>query len=98
MNAQHFDAFIDLVPGYDTLFVPLVFYEQRALDAMYAFLKNGTPLPPAQVVRTTPRGGTSGAAPAITSANVPNFTNTPAAGDRISVTVSGGTTTVSVPN
>lgn len=98
MNAQHFDAFIDLVPGYDTLFVPLVFYEQRALDAMYAFLKNGTPLPPSQVVRTTPRGGTSGAAPAITSANVPNFTNTPAAGDRISVTVSGGTTTVSVPN
>jgi len=98
MNAQHFDGFIDLVPGYDTLFVPLVLYEQRALDAMYAFLKNGTPLPPSQVVRTTPRGGTAGAAPAITSANVPNFTTAPAAGDRISVTVSGGVATVSVPN
>ncbi|GCB03158.1 3-hydroxybutyrate oligomer hydrolase family protein [Ralstonia sp. SET104] len=98
MNAQHFDGFIDLVPGYDTLFVPLVLYEQRALDALYANLKSGTPLPPSQVVRTTPRGGTPGAAPAISATNVPNFTNTPAAGDRISVTVAGGTTTVSVPN
>jgi hydroxybutyrate-dimer hydrolase len=98
MNAQHFDGFIDLVPGYDTLFVPLVLYEQRALDAMYANLKNGTPLPPSQVVRTTPRGGTPGAAPAINAANVPNFTGTPAAGDRISVSVSGGVATVSVPN
>jgi hydroxybutyrate-dimer hydrolase len=98
MNAQHFDGFIDLVPGYDTLFVPLVVYEQRALDAVYANLKNGTPLPPSQVVRTVPRGGTAGAAPAITAANVPNFTTTPAAGDRISVSVSGGVATVSVPN
>lgn len=98
MNAQHFDGFIDLVPGYDTLFVPLVLYEQRALDAMYAFLKNGTPLPPSQVVRTTPRGGTPGAAPAISATNVPNFTSTPAASDRISVSVSGGVATVSVPN
>lgn len=98
MNAQHFDGFIDLVPGYDTLFVPLVLYEQRALDAVYANLKNGTPLPPSQVVRTTPRGGTAGAAPAITAANVPNFTMTPTAGDGISVSVSGGVATVSVPN
>ena len=98
MNAQHFDGFIDLVPGYDTLFVPLVLYEQRALDAMYANLKNGTPLPPSQVVRTTPRGGTPGAAPAINAANLPNFTSTPAAGNRISVSVSGGVATVSVPN
>ena len=97
-NAQHFDGFIDVVPGYDTLFVPLVLYEQRALDAVYANLKNGTPLPPSQVVRTTPRGGTAGAAPAISAANVPSFTNTPAAADRISVSVSGGVATVSVPN
>ena len=97
-NAQHFDGFIDLVPGYDTLFVPLVLYEQRALDAVYANLKNGTPLPPSQVVRTTPRGGTAGSAPAIAATNVPNFTNTPAVADRISVSVSGGVATVSVPN
>jgi hydroxybutyrate-dimer hydrolase len=98
MNAQHFDGFIDLVPGYDTLFVPLVVYEQRALDAVYANLKNGTPLPPSQVVRTTARGGTAGSAPPITSANVPNFTMTPAAADRISVNVTAGVATVSVPN
>ena len=97
-NAQHFDGFIDLLPGYDSLFVPLAVYEQRALDAVYANLRSGTPLPPSQVVRTTPRGGVAGAAPPITAANVPNFTMTPAAGDRIQVSVSGGVATVSVPN
>ncbi len=97
-NAQHFDGFIDLLPGYDSLFVPLAVYEQRALDAVYANLRSGTPLPPSQVVRTTPRGGAAGAAPPITAANVPNFTMTPAAGDRIQVSVSGGVATVSVPN
>ena len=45
-------------------------------------------LPPSQVVRTTPRGGSPGAAPAITAANVPNIAATPAAADTI--TVSGG--------
>jgi hydroxybutyrate-dimer hydrolase len=36
------------------------------------------------VVRTTPRGGTAGAAPAITAANVPAIAASPAASDRIS--------------
>ena len=45
-----------------------------------------------------PRGGAAGAALLITAANVPNFTMTPAAGDRIQVSVSGGVATVSVPN
>jgi hypothetical protein len=34
-------------------------------------------------VRTTPRGGTPGAAPPITTANVPDISNAPAAGDQI---------------
>jgi hydroxybutyrate-dimer hydrolase len=38
---------------------------------MYNHLKTGAALPPSQVVRTVPRGGTPGAAPAITTANVP---------------------------
>ena len=69
-NAQHFDAFIDnpATPGYDTRVVPLHVYFNRAMDAMYDHLKNGAPLPGSQVVRTTPRGGTAGAAPAITAA------------------------------
>ena len=63
-NAQHFDAFLGF-PGYDTRYVPLHVYFNRALDAMYSHLTQGTALPPSQVVRTTPRGGAS-PAPAIT--------------------------------
>ena len=84
-NAQHFDAFIDnpAVPGYDALYVPLHYYFVQAMDRMYATLTSGAPLPPPQVVRTTPRGGTFGAAPALTAANVPPISNDPAPGDRI---------------
>ena len=62
-NAQHFDAFIDnaALPGYDARLVPLHYYFLQAMDRMYANLTTGAPLPPSQVVRTTPRGGTPGA-------------------------------------
>jgi hydroxybutyrate-dimer hydrolase len=82
-NAQHFDAFLSF-PGFDTRYIPMHTYFNRAMDAMYAHLKNGTALPPSQVVRTTVRGGTPGAAPAITATNVPAIAATPAAGDVIS--------------
>ena len=93
-NAQHFDT---LIPqsGLDTRFVPLHLYFNRSMDAMYDHLTTGTALPPSQVVRTTPRGGTPGAAPAITAANVPNFVAAPAAGDRIDFV---GSSTLSVPD
>jgi hydroxybutyrate-dimer hydrolase len=87
-NAQHFDAFIGLptiLPGYDSRFVPLHVYLNRALDAMYAHLSQGAALPPSQVVRTVPRGGTPGQAPAITAANVPPISAAPAAGNLITV-------------
>jgi hydroxybutyrate-dimer hydrolase len=95
-NAQHFDTFIDnaAVPGYDSLFVPLHYYFIKAMDAMYAKLKSKTPLPPSQVVRTVPRGGTPGAAPAITAANVPPISAAPAAADQITFS----NNTVTVPN
>lgn len=96
-NAQHFDGFIGLpavLPGYDTRYVPLHVYLNRALDAMYAHLKSGTALPPSQVVRTLPRGGTPGAAPALTAANVPPIAATPAAADAIGF----AGTTLSVPD
>lgn len=92
-NAQHFDAFLPQA-GFDTRFVPLHVYFNRSMDAMYAHLTAGAALPPSQVVRTTPRGGTPGAAPAITPVNVPAFVGAPAAGDAI--TFSG--TTLQVPN
>jgi len=87
-NAQHFDSFIGLptvLPGYDTRYIPLHVYLNRALDAMYDHLKSGKPLPASQVVRTVPRGGTPGAAPAITTAHVPPMLTTPAASDAIAI-------------
>ncbi|HMV18091.1 MAG TPA: 3-hydroxybutyrate oligomer hydrolase family protein [Rhodocyclaceae bacterium] len=96
-NAQHFDAFIDnnaAVAGYDTRLVPLHVYFNRAMDLMYAYLKTGAALPASQVIRTTPRGGTAGAAPAISATNVPAIATTPAAGDTI--TYSSGT--LSIPD
>lgn len=87
-NAQHFDAFIGnpALAGYDTRFVPLHRYFNQAMDLVWNNLRNGTPLPPSQVVRTTPRGGAAGAAPAITTANVPPISQNPAAGDLITFT------------
>jgi hydroxybutyrate-dimer hydrolase len=84
-NAQHFDSFITLSAflGYDARFIPLHVYFNRAMDAMWSHLKNGTPLPPSQVVRTVPRGGTPGAAPALTSANVPPIAALPDAANAI---------------
>ena len=84
-NAQHFDAFIDnaAAPGYDSRAVPLHRYLNQALDIMWNHLRSNAAIPPSQVVRTTPRGGTPGSAPAITAANVPSIAATPAAGDAI---------------
>ena len=82
VNAQHFDAFLPF-GGFDTRFVPLHTYFNQAMDAMYAHLKNGAALPASQVVRTTPRGGVPGAAPALTAANVPPFVNAPAVANQI---------------
>ena len=92
-NAQHFDSFLTF-SGFDTRFVPLHTYFVQAMDVMYAHLKNGTSLPPSQVVRTTPRGGLPGAAPAITASQVPPFSTTPAAAN----TIGFAGTSLSVPN
>jgi hydroxybutyrate-dimer hydrolase len=84
-NAQHFDAFIDnpALPGYDTAFVPLHHYFIQAMDRMWAALTANAPLPPSQLVRTTPRGGTPGQAPPITPGNLPPISPTPSAADLI---------------
>jgi hydroxybutyrate-dimer hydrolase len=92
-NAQHFDSF-NAFSGFDTRYVPLHTYFVHAMNAMYASLKDGKALPVSQVVRTTPRGGVPGAAPAITAANVPGIAAAPAVADQI---VFSGTS-LSVPN
>ncbi|MBN3787715.1 D-(-)-3-hydroxybutyrate oligomer hydrolase [Burkholderia sp. Ac-20353] len=75
-NGQHFDAFLP-VAGFDTRFVPVHYYDLQALNLMWRHLKNGVPLPPSQVIRTVPRGGTPGAAPALTGANLPPISTAP---------------------
>ena len=52
----------------------------QALDLMLDHLRNGTPLPPSQVVRTTRRGA---GAPPLTAANIPDIAWNPAPGDAI---------------
>jgi hydroxybutyrate-dimer hydrolase len=89
-NAQHFETFLQL-PGYGDRLVPLHVYFNRALDAMYAHLANGTALPPSQLVRTTPRGSL---ATPITPANVPPISANPPAGDRITY----GNNTLTIPD
>ena len=78
-NAHHLDAF-NVFPGFSERFVPLHHYLFEALDLMYEHLRNGTPLPPSQVVRAVPRGDGS---PPLTLANVPEIDPAPAVSDRI---------------
>ena len=80
-NAQHFDSFLGFGPllGYDTRFVPLHYYFNQAMDAMYAHLRNQKPLPDSQVIRTTPRAAGS----TLTSTNLPAIAQAAAAGNRI---------------
>ena len=79
-NAQHFDAFLPF-GGFDTRFVPLASCTSSGRwTRCTPSLKNGTALPPSQVVRATPRGGVPGAAPAITAANVPPISAAPLGG------------------
>ena len=81
-NAEHFGF---SMPGFDTRFIPLAYYNLRALDRMWATLTTGAPLPDSQIVRTRPRGGNPGAAPGLTLENVPPLATTPRAADRIRV-------------
>ncbi|MFM0175155.1 D-(-)-3-hydroxybutyrate oligomer hydrolase [Paraburkholderia sediminicola] len=91
-NAQHFDAFLG-VAGFDSRFIPLHYYNLQALNLMWSHLKSGTPLPPSQVIHTIPRGGAAGAAPALTTANLPAIAASPGIN---AITVTNGA--VNVPN
>lgn len=92
-NANHFDSFSNALP---TSVVPLHVYLFRALDAVYANLRNpaGAPLPPSQVVRTTTRA--SNAVP-ITVANLPPIAAS-AGANAITAAGAVGNATVDVPN
>jgi hydroxybutyrate-dimer hydrolase len=72
-NAHHLDTF-NQFPGYNADFIPLHRYFLQAMDLMFDHLRHGRPLPPSQVVHTTPRGP---GAPPITLANVPPIVDSP---------------------
>jgi len=78
-NAHHLDSFNQFA-GYNDKYIPLHRYFNQAMDLMYAHLRQGRPLPPSQVVHTTPRGP---GAPPITAANVPPIAESPPASARI---------------
>ncbi|TDN63812.1 D-(-)-3-hydroxybutyrate oligomer hydrolase [Paraburkholderia sp. BL10I2N1] len=75
-NGQHFDAFLG-VSGFDSRFVPVHYYNIQALNLMWSHLKNGTPLPPSQVIRTVPRGVTASGVPELSVANLPAIVANP---------------------
>jgi hydroxybutyrate-dimer hydrolase len=81
-NAHHLDSFNQFA-GYNAMFIPLHRYFIQAMDLMYAHLRHGQPLPPSQVVHTTPRGP---GAPPITAANVPPIAAAPPPSARITFT------------
>jgi hydroxybutyrate-dimer hydrolase len=88
-RAHHLD-FLNLFQGFNSRYIPLIYYFIQALDLLYDHLRNGTPLPPHQVVRTTPRGiSEDGSVPDITRENMPGISANPAEKDRI--TIANGT-------
>ena len=81
-NAQHLDSFNQFA-GYNALLIPLHRYFIQAMDLMYDHLRSGRPLPPSQVVHTTPRGA---GAPQIMAVNVPPIVDAPPSGALITFT------------
>lgn len=87
-HGQHFDAFLadaanGGVHGYENLFVPMHRYFVQGMDLLWVTLTAGAPLPPSQVVRTVPRGGTTTPAPAISASCVPPIAAEPDAANAI---------------
>ena len=82
LNAQHLDA-LNAFPGFNNRFVPIQFYLRQSFDLMFDHLTTNAPLPPSQVVRTTPRGVVDGLVPVISAANVPSISASPAASEAI---------------
>jgi hydroxybutyrate-dimer hydrolase len=83
-TGQHFDAFVSslFLGPTGVQFSPLHYYFVLAMDAMYAHLTMGAPLPPSQVVRPIPRGSAiynAGNVPTL----LPPLSNSPVSGDRI---------------
>jgi hydroxybutyrate-dimer hydrolase len=92
-NAHHLDVFNkDVFAAFGStfhqMFVPLHHYLFEALDLMYDHLKDGTTLPPSQVIHTVPRGA---GGPPLAPVNVPPVAAAPGAN---AITFDGNVLTV----
>jgi hydroxybutyrate-dimer hydrolase len=84
LNAHHLDTLNALANfGFAERWISLHYYFNQALDLMLDHLRNGAPLPPSQVVRTTPRGPGTPPPPALVPANLPPISFAPDAGSLI---------------
>jgi hydroxybutyrate-dimer hydrolase len=63
-HGHHFDGYNGL-PGFAEGYIPMQAWLVRGLDALYARLRTGAPLPPSQVIRSRPRGIAEGVVPAL---------------------------------
>lgn len=86
IHGHHLDAFNAFYP---TLTIPLHVYLGRALNAVFAHVREGAPLPASQVVRTTTRAS---AAEVMSAARLPALAAQAAPGDAI--TFAGNTLNV----
>ena len=88
LNAQHLDTLNALEAfGFADLYIPLHHYFFQALDIMLDHLRNGTSLPPSQVVRTTPRERDAGELKPVTvKDNLPAISDAPDDGSLITFT------------
>ena len=68
-HAQHFDAFLGL-PVFGAQYVPLMPYAYRALDAMWAHVADGRPLPDSADIPAKPRGTVDGKVPPLTEGHL----------------------------
>jgi len=63
--------------------VPLSPYQIQAMEAMWAHLAEGRPLPPSQVVRTSVPSGSAGGKPQVEASDLPRIAASPPRADRI---------------
>jgi hydroxybutyrate-dimer hydrolase len=68
-NAQHFDAFLGL-PVLGMRYLPMLPYGYRALDAVWAHVSEGKPLPDDAEIATTPRAFANGALAPLAAENL----------------------------
>jgi hydroxybutyrate-dimer hydrolase len=90
-HGQHFDVFIPLLPGWSTHLVPLQPLLLDAMQRLYDHLVHLRPLPPSQVIRSTPRRMVGGQVEALDLRHLGGLAEDPGAN---AIILSGGSLVV----